>query len=363
VELEWERLKEKGTSISRPGEWTQEGRWIPTKDKLETRPIHYPTFYRSRRLLDRVVRGNSTKAAPLLNVAEHADSVYCLAVAHPWLVTGGRDKSLQIRHLSIGRTRKVANVEKAHEGSVLSCVVDLDTKGGIIVTGSSDSTAAVWRVSLAVDQAIAANAGQLLVTREQTLRGHTDTVLDVALASHHIITCSKDTTIRIYARDDYTLLHNIITAHTGPVNCLSLHSDSLQFVSASGDGTLVKYDLSTAQELLRVTTTGADGSSTGHGLACIAWSGPYIVTGSNDRDIRIYDTEGTLLRRLEGHTGTVRAVDLDVDEEGRGAVVSGSYDHTVVIWDIETGRIRQRFPNAHESIVLDVHLKNGRLVS
>jgi F-box and WD-40 domain protein 1/11 len=260
-------------------------------------------------------------------------------------------------------SRKVANVEKAHEGSVLSCVVDLDTKGGIIVTGSSDSTAAVWRVSLAVDQAIAANAGQLLVTREQTLRGHTDTVLDVALASHHIITCSKDTTIRIYARDDYTLLHNIITAHTGPVNCLSLHSDSLQFVSASGDGTLVKYDLSTAQELLRVTTTGADGSSTGHGLACIAWSGPYIVTGSNDRDIRIYDTEGTLLRRLEGHTGTVRAVDLDVDEEGRGAVVSGSYDHTVVIWDIETGRIRQRFPNAHESIVLDVHLKNGRLVS
>jgi F-box and WD-40 domain protein 1/11 len=266
-------------------------------------------------------------------------------------------------------TRLVANVKDAHEGSVLACVVELDNQGGIIVTGSSDTTAAVWRVSRKSAHDINSDAEEpkagteLQVVREQTLRGHTDTVLDVALASQHIVTCSKDTTIRIYSRDDYTLQHNITNAHTGPVNCLSLDSDNTQFVSASGDGSWIMFSLSGAEELFKVPNLGSDGSSTGHGLACIAWKGPYIVTGSNDRDVRIYDTTGTLLRRLEGHTGTVRAVDMDVDKEGKGVVVSGSYDNTVTMWNVETGRIRQRFPNAHESIVLDVQLKNGRLIS
>lgn len=345
----------------RPGSWSRDGKWSPINELAETDRIHYPTLYRSRRLLDRVVRGPSTRCAPLLNVAEHADSVYCLAVAHPWLVTGGRDRSLQVRQLSIGRTRIVANVEKAHEGSVLSCVLEMEGEGGIMVTGSSDSTAAVWRFT-PVDTGTATRT-EFLIVREQTLRGHADTVLDVALARDQIISCSKDNTIRIYSRADYSLLHNITSAHTGPVNCLSVLSDSSRFVSASGDGSWIMFELPTARELLKVVTTGTDGSSTGHGLACIASQGPYIVTGCNDRDIRIYNTAGTLQRRLEGHTGTVRAIDLDVDEQGRGAIVSGSYDHTVTIWDIETGRIRQRFPNAHESIVLDVQLKNGRLIS
>ncbi|MFN3741871.1 MAG: WD40 repeat domain-containing protein, partial [Anaerolineales bacterium] len=71
--------------------------------------------------------------------------------------------------------------------------------------------------------------------------------------------------------------------------------------------------------------------------------GRTLVSGSSDRTVKVWEVEtGRLLRSLEGHPGSVRAVALSAD--GR-TLVSGSSDRTVRAWDVESGQARLLFWN------------------
>ena len=69
---------------------------------------------------------------------------------------------------------------------------------------------------------------------------------------------------------------------------------------------------------------------------CYSPNGCYIVSGSCDKRIRIWDAEtGTAVGKpLKGHTGWVNAVAYSPN--GRH-IISGSCDKTIRIWDAETG--------------------------
>jgi WD40 repeat protein len=71
---------------------------------------------------------------------------------------------------------------------------------------------------------------------------------------------------------------------------------------------------------------------------CMSYSpnGCYIVTGSGDKTIRIWDAEtgDAVGKPLEGHTDCVRSVAYSPD--GRH-IISGSSDKTIRIWNAETG--------------------------
>lgn len=63
-----------------------------------------------------------------------------------------------------------------------------------------------------------------------------------------------------------------------------------------------------------------------------------VVSGSFDETVRIWDVStGKELQLLEGHTGWVNSVALG-RVEGRDVVVSASNDRTVRIWDASTGK-------------------------
>ncbi|KAG8792068.1 hypothetical protein FRC12_007331 [Ceratobasidium sp. 428] len=83
----------------------------------------------------------------------------------------------------------------------------------------------------------------------------------------------------------------------------------------------------------------ADRSPRGHDceVKALAYStdGAYIVSGSNDCTLRIWDvhTGGMAGQPLEGHTGRILSVSFSPD----GArIVSGSDDETIRIWDVGT---------------------------
>jgi WD40 repeat protein len=62
-----------------------------------------------------------------------------------------------------------------------------------------------------------------------------------------------------------------------------------------------------------------------------------VVSGSEDHTLRVWDLEsGQTIRTLQGHTSAVTALALSSD--GRRAV-SGSEDHTLRVWDLESGQI------------------------
>ena len=67
-------------------------------------------------------------------------------------------------------------------------------------------------------------------------------------------------------------------------------------------------------------------------------NGTRVVTGSQDKTIRIWDVEsGSVVGEpLTGHTSSVDSVAYSPD--GR-RIISGSYDRTIRIWDAETGAL------------------------
>ncbi|QEF99880.1 Serine/threonine-protein kinase PknD [Stieleria maiorica] len=59
-----------------------------------------------------------------------------------------------------------------------------------------------------------------------------------------------------------------------------------------------------------------------------------LLTGSDDYTIRAWNLADQSLRyTLRGHGGWVRGLDITLDESGGGAIVSGSVDQTVRLWD------------------------------
>jgi WD40 repeat protein len=62
----------------------------------------------------------------------------------------------------------------------------------------------------------------------------------------------------------------------------------------------------------------------------------HIVSGSYDGTVAVWDLDsGTRLHSLQGHQESVNSVAVSPD--GRH-IVSGSYDGTVAVWDLESGR-------------------------
>jgi len=83
-----------------------------------------------------------------------------------------------------------------------------------------------------------------------------------------------------------------------------------------------------------------------HVVTCLQFDTNKILTGSDDTNINVYDTQtGALRARLQGHEGGVWALQY----EGN-TLVSGSTDRSVRVWDIEKGICTQVF-QGHTSTV------------
>ncbi|ETN43690.1 uncharacterized protein HMPREF1541_02849 [Cyphellophora europaea CBS 101466] len=83
-----------------------------------------------------------------------------------------------------------------------------------------------------------------------------------------------------------------------------------------------------------------------HVVTCLQFDTEKILTGSDDNNINVYDTQtGALRAKLIGHEGGVWALQY----EGN-TLVSGSTDRSVRVWDIKKGEQRQVF-RGHTSTV------------
>lgn len=122
---------------------------------------------------------------------------------------------------------------------------DTDSSGDVMATGASNGEFFYWDMK---DWSV-----------QHELIGHTGGVLDIQMTDQYIVSCSKDTSIRVWSRDTLEPYRSL-QGHRGPVNAIQVIGDII--VSASGDANAKLWNIETGQ-LVRVFK--------GHerGLACI----------------------------------------------------------------------------------------------
>jgi len=85
-----------------------------------------------------------------------------------------------------------------------------------------------------------------------------------------------------------------------------------------------------------------------------------VVSGSWDNTLRLWDMNtGTCVHTLKGHTGDVYCVSVLPD----GRVVSGSWDNTLRLWDMNTGTCVRTLKGHTGAVCCVSVLPDGRVVS
>jgi F-box and WD-40 domain protein 1/11 len=99
----------------------------------------------------------------------------------------------------------------------------------------------------------------------------------------------------------------------------------------------------------------------------IQHAGEWLVSGSRDRTIRIWDLTTSRLRQgppaiLKGHVASVLCLQFDASPEN-DIIVSGGSDSWVIIWRFSTGEIIKKLDKAHTESVLNLRFDHRYIVT
>ena len=99
----------------------------------------------------------------------------------------------------------------------------------------------------------------------------------------------------------------------------------------------------------------------------IQHAGEWLVSGSRDRTIRIWDLTTSRLRTgqpaiLKGHVASVLCLQFDASPEN-DLIVSGGSDSWVIIWRFSTGEIIKKLDQAHTESVLNLRFDHRYIVT
>lgn len=96
----------------------------------------------------------------------------------------------------------------------------------------------------------------------------------------------------------------------------------------------------------------------------IQFSGKWLVSGSRDRTVRVWDLDSKRLRYppLVGHLKSVLCLQFD-PSPSEDIIISGSSDKNVIVWRFSTGETIHEIPEAHVDSVLNLRFDERYLVT
>ncbi|KAK5126247.1 hypothetical protein LTR85_010482 [Meristemomyces frigidus] len=167
---------------------------------------------------------------------------------------------------------------------------------------------------------------------EPATNGHTTSPGASDSQPRYMLSCSADSTIRLWSLDTWTNLV-VYRSHNSPVWDVRFSPQGHYFVSCSADRTARLW--STPQIAPLRLFVGHDSD-----VEAIAWhpNGAYVFTGSGvgDKTLRVWSvTRGEQVRIFTGHTGNITAVACAPN----GHVVASADDKgDIMLWDLRTGQ-------------------------
>ncbi|ORY95839.1 WD40-repeat-containing domain protein [Syncephalastrum racemosum] len=274
---------------------------------------------------------------------------------HPYKDIYRRQYTLRQNWL-LGRAKRTTF--EGHREHVVTCLQFDDDK---IISGADDNLINIYDT----------NTGE----RRHSLQGHEGGVWALQYIDNTLVSGSTDRTVRVWDIKLGVCTHTFL-GHTSTVRCLQIIMPTLingrmqpsepLIVTGSRDTTLRVWRLPNPKEDAPFDGNGLNPwflhTLTGHGhsVRSLAAHGNRLVSGSYDCTVCVWDVEaGRLLHRMEGHVSKVYSVVIDPE---RNRCMSGSMDTTVRIWDIDTGECLNVLEGHHILVGL-LGLTPHRLVS
>ncbi len=148
-------------------------------------------------------------------------------------------------------------------------------------------------------------------------------------------------------------LKHILTGHSKGVNSVAISPDGQTLVSGSDDKTIRVWNLHSG-ELLRTLRGHSGWVIRADGVMSVAISSDEQTLGSgggDDKTVRVWNLHsGELLRTFKGHKDWVRSVAISPDGN---TIISGSDDKTIKVWNLQTGALLHTLAR-HEGFVISV---------
>ena len=162
-----------------------------------------------------------------------------------YIASGGSDGSVMFWELETGAT---LGRFKAHAGGWV-CTIRFAPHSRLLLTGSTDGVAKIWRTR---------DAAQLA-----TLRGHTQPILWAHFTSdgRFIVTAAEDRSLRVWDCAHGFCCVAVLVGHTHEVTACDLLDDERTIVSVSSDKTMRFYDLAAIDEAVASAKASGSGSS------------------------------------------------------------------------------------------------------
>jgi WD40 repeat protein/serine/threonine protein kinase len=239
-----------------------------------------------------------------------------------------------------------AQITLPNEGTVTSACLSAD--GRLALSVIRGGTLKLWDIE----------TGQCL----RTFTGHENSVESVCMSvdGRLALSGSYDKTLRLWDIETGQCLRTF-TGHTSSVESVCMSADGRLVLSGDDDGTLKLWDIETGQ-CLRKFIGYKDGAILAGLRTDLRVDNIMDIYSSFSENLdetaqELWYAE-SVLRKLTGHTGPVRSMCMSADGY---LVLSGSYDKTLRLWDIETGQCLRIFTgheNSVESVCMSV---DGRL--
>lgn len=286
-------------------------------------------------------RHDAAPPGPILALSVEADGAHAItvdgAVARRWELGSGSETRIEIREvtdLAVAARREV-DVAAHSNGSItlwsrsssepvrldghrggVSCVA-VSPNEALVASGGHDHSVAVWDLEKGA-----------LVRR---FAGHFGAVVDVTWASDgkEVVSASDDGTVRVWSleHDEPRL---VIEGDGTPATACHVHTDWV--VVGYEDGALRAYQLDDGAEQMN------ERKHAGAIRAIVTHEDGRMFTASDDRTIHAWPIDASAPKVLYAHAEAVTCLALAGDR-----LLSGSRDHTMIEWDLESLEPKRRY--------------------
>jgi WD40 repeat protein len=126
-----------------------------------------------------------------------------------------------------------------------------------------------------------------------------------------------------------------LKGHRRYIESISYFPDAQRLISGSHDKTARQWDLTAGKEIEEAR----DVCERHVWVVAVSKDGRWVITGGGELhsvELKVYEVETGTVKNLEGHSDIVCSIDISEDNT---LLASGSFDETVRIWNLETGKL------------------------